>query len=284
MIFRLLLIPFVLILPACSSDSSSTETICQHESCGAGGDQTETAEPETPTSVTIQASGGQTSSLSGDIISANYDAGTQIFTVSALGLSAQLNRFGTADYGRMLAMRDATGIHNAYLAEGAGAKVVIYSGGTAGNVQNLASFGRIGATELPLVGSAQFNGDYAGFTTTRRVNGKARLDVDFAAATVGGQITDRIFRQRPDNVADVVNPLSTLILEQTSLGTDGTFSGVTAGGQIVNGQILWNPASGSYVGLIGGASGNEAVGTVAVTHRAPSGGSFEEIGGFLATR
>lgn len=85
-------------------------------------------------------------------------------------------------------------------------------------------------------------------------------------------------------MADVVNPLSTLILEQTNLGTDGTFSGVTAGGQIVNGQVLWNPATGSFAGLIGGATGTEVVGTVAVTHRSPSGGTFEEVGGLLATR
>ena len=181
-------------------------------------------------------------------------------------------------------MRDVGGIHNAYLGQGAGSRVVIYSGGTAGNVRNLASFGRIGATDLPLVGTAQFNGQYVGFTTTRRINGKAQLDVDFANATIGGRITERIFRQRPDNVFDAVNPLSNLTLEQAQLNADGTFAGVTGGGQIVNGQILWNPATGNFAGLIGGANGTEAVGTVALTHRAPSGGSFEEIGGFLATR
>ncbi|WP_293448563.1 hypothetical protein [Planktotalea sp.] len=137
---------------------------------------------------------------------------------------------------------------------------------------------------MPLIGSAQFNGDYAGFTTTRRINGDAQLDVDFAASTVSRRITNRLFRLRPDNTADVVNPLSTIVLEETSLGADGSFQGVTGGGQIVNGQVLWNPATGSFVGLIGGATGNEAVGTVALTHRSPSGGTFDEIGGFLATQ
>ncbi len=281
MLLRIIIVLSGLFLSACSKDEPDVDVICQLESCS-GNDANQAA--YTPTSVTIASSGGSSSTLTGDIISADYDAASQIFTLSALGLDAQLNRFGTADYGRMLAMRDATGVHNAYLAEGEGTKVVIYSGGMAGSVLNLASFGRIGATDLPLVGGAQFNGDYAGFTTTRRINGKARIDVDFAAATISGRVTDRIFRQRPDNVADVVNPLSTLVLEETSLGKDGTFSGVTAGGQIVNGQVLWNPAAGSFVGLIGGATGDEVVGTVAVTHRAPSGGSFDEIGGFLATR
>ena len=280
MMLRLLLSVFgVMTLASCSEGDPPVEVICKLESCSPSA----TAVPA-PTSVSIAASGGSSGALTGDLITANFDSASQTFTVSAVGLNAQMNRFGTADFGSILAMRDVAGIHNAYLGQGAGSRVVIYSGGSAGNVRNLASFGRIGATDLPLVGTAQFNGQYAGFTTTRRINGKAQLDVDFANATIGGRVTERVFRQRPDNVVDAVNPLSSLVLEKTSLKNDGTFSGVTGGGQIVNGQILWNPATGSFTGLIGGANGAEAVGTIALTHRAPSGGSFEEIGGFLATR
>jgi hypothetical protein len=47
---------------------------------------------------------------------------------------------------------------------------------------------------------------------------------------------------------------------------------------------VWNPATGSFAGLIGGATGNEAVGTVSVDHTDTTGGSFQETGGFLATR
>ena len=69
----------------------------------------------------------------------------------------------------------------------------------AGNVQRLAAFGRTSAAELPLTGSAEFNEDYVGFTPTRRVNGRASLDVDFAAATISGPITNRVLRLKPDN-------------------------------------------------------------------------------------
>jgi hypothetical protein len=241
-------------------------------------------EEPTEAVATVVSLASSSEGLSGDITSVAFDSASQIFAIVAPDLNVQMNRFGVADFRSMLAMWDVGGIHNAYFADGDGTQVIIYSGGTAGKVQNLASFGRTAPSEMPLIGSAQFSGDYAGFTTTRRINGDAQLDVDFAANTVGGRITDRLFRLRPDNTADVVNPLSTIVLEETTLGTDGSFQGVTGGGQIVNGQVLWNPATGSFVGLIGGATGNEAVGTVALTHRSPPGGTFDEVGGFLATR
>lgn len=276
MVKRIFFIPvFCVLLSACSSDKAEPETVCT-QGCG---DQTP-VESTPKTTRTLATSGG----LSGGVSGANYDPITGVFTITAPGLNATMGRFAMADFGSFLAMRDLAGIHNAYFGQGQGTEIVIYSGGTAGNVQNLASYGRTGPTELPLSGAATFNGDYVGFTSTRRINGKAQLDVDFAGETISGRITNRVFRQRPDNVADVVNPLSMLVLEETSLSADGSFQGVTGGGQIVNGQVLWNPATGSYVGLIGGATGTEVVGTVNVTHRAPSGGSFDEIGGFLATR
>ncbi|MGB7317264.1 MAG: hypothetical protein WBC85_04785 [Planktotalea sp.] len=276
MLTRLLLLTVLcLSLFACSGGNDAAPVVCS-ASCASEGSKDATVK----TTRTIATAGG----LAGGLAGADFDPVSGTFTVTAAGLSAQMARFPTADYGAFLAMRDAAGIHNAYFAQGQGTQVVIYSGGLAGSVLNLASYGRTGPTELPLNGTARFNGDYAGFTTTRRINGKARLDVDFAGETITGRITDRVFRQRPDNVADVVNPLGNVILEQTSFNNDGSFSGRTGGGQIVNGQVLWNPATGSYVGLIGGASGNEVVGTIALTHRAPSGANFDEIGGFLATR
>ena len=287
MLLRFLIIFLSFNLLACASQvDPPVEIICQLETCEETGGtaQGTSAEEEVPTSVTIPEPATTNDELSGSIITAVFDEDSQVFTLTALGLDTQLARFPSADFGRMLAMRDVAGVHNAYFAQGEGSKIIIYSGGMAGSVRNLASFGRIGATELPLVGGAQFNGDYAGFTTTRRINGRAQIDVDFKEATLSGRITQRIFRQRPDNIVDVVNPLSMLVLEQTTLKTDGTFGGETGGGQIVNGQELWNPASGSFTGLIGGANAGEVVGTVNVTHRTPSGGSFEEVGGFLATR
>lgn len=264
------------VLAACSGGSGEDASAACTVPCAGDADSAAIAK----TTRTLSTSGG----LAGGLASADYDPISGTFTITAPGLSAQMGRFPTADYRDLLAMRDAAGVHNAYFGQGQGTQLVIYSGGMAGNVLNIASYGRTGPSEMPLSGTARFDGDYAGFTSTRRINGKARLDVDFARETIEGRITERIFRQRPDNVVDVVNPLSTLVLEETSLSSDGSFQGVTGGGQIVNGQILWNPASGSFVGLIGGATGDEVVGTVAVTHRAPSGATFDEIGGFLATR
>lgn len=263
-------------LLACSSDSEEPTVICTGD-CEMEEEEDEEVVASTRTIAAV-------AGLSGGLTSATYDSSTGTFTVKGSGLDIQMSRFSIADYGNFLAMRDAAGIHNAYFAQGAGTEVVVYSGGTAGNVVNIASYGQTGPTELPLTGTARFDGDYAGFTTTRRINGKAQLDVDFAASKISGKITNRIFRQRPDNVVDVVNPLSTLVLEETQLKGNGSFKGVTGGGQITNGQTLWNPATGSFTGVIGGSNGDEAVGTVALTHRAPSGASFDEIGGFLATR
>lgn len=217
-------------------------------------------------------------------VTSSYDSVTQTFTVRVAGSDISMQRFPVADHGVMLAMRDAAGIHNAYLGAGSGTKVVIYSGGLAGNVVNIGGYERTSAVALPKSGRAIFNGQYAGFTTTRRVNGTVSLDVDFAGNSLNGSIRDRKLRQRPDNVYDAVNPLSDIVLEKTVLAAGGTFSGVTGGGQIVGGQELWNPATGHFAGLIGGQNGAEAVGIVNLTHHAPSGGSFDEIGGFLALK
>lgn len=266
-------------LSACSgtnsASGSSTTTPVVAGVTATAESSTDTAEP---TEREVEALTG------GNIVDAEYNATSGIFTITLVGSETQLARFGIADHGKMLAMRDSLGVHNAYFGKGRGTKVAVYSGGLAGSVSQVAGFSRTAATALPLTGTARFDGQYAGFTTTRRINGTARLDVDFEGSTVSGWITDREFRQRPDNVLDAVNPLATLRLESTSLKENGTFAGDTGGGQIIGGQEPWNPAKGSYSGLIGGADADEAVGSVVVTHQAPSGASFDEVGGFFATR
>lgn len=263
----------ILLVSGCAGKTSS-------EGTEAPDSATETAD-DAPTSRTLEATTGGASTGSGI---ASYDASSGKFNVTLPSGALELDRFALADHGQMLAFRDVAGVHNAYFGDGNGAQVVVYSGGLAGNVLNYATFARVGATEMPLSGTAQFNGQYAGFTTTRRVNGTAQLNVNFATNTISGEISNRSFRQRPDNVPDVVNPLSTVVLEPTGITTQGGFAGTASGGQIVNGQMLWNPSSGSYAGLIGGANAGTTVGTLNLNHRAPSGVTFEEVGGFLATR
>jgi len=65
-----------------------------------------------------------------------------------------MSRFAVADYGSFLAMRDLAGVHNAYFAQGHDTEVTIYSGGWAGNVFNIGSSARTGATELPQTDAA----------------------------------------------------------------------------------------------------------------------------------
>ncbi|MEP5153454.1 hypothetical protein [Planktotalea sp.] len=269
-----LLILLCLSLSACSSGEATAPTYCI-SSC-----DTDVPEDSEEVVRTLSTSGG----YSGGVDDVSFDASTGVFTLMTPSLNAQMARFPTADYGDMLAMRDAAGLHNAYFGQGQGSEIIVYSGRNVGSLTTFASYARTGETDMPLKGDAQFIGDYAGFTSTRRINGNAQIDVDFENAKVSGRITNRVFRQRADNVADVVNPLSTILLEETDLTDAGGFSGVTAGGQIVNGQILWNPATGTFEGLIAGPDGQEAVGTVTLTHRAPSGVTFEETGGFLASQ
>jgi len=138
-----------------SADAADTGTI------------TTTSEPA-PTSRDVAAFTG------GSLVNASFDDTTGLFTITALGSELNLARFAIADHRSMLAMRDALGIHNAYFGEGTGTQVVVYSGGLAGSVSQVAGFSRTAATSLPLIGSARFDGDYAGFTTTRRINGTAR--------------------------------------------------------------------------------------------------------------
>jgi hypothetical protein len=241
-------------------------------------------------STTPTASGTPTRTLlsTGGLIGGNIDVQfnpvTGKFDVEAFGTQAELDRFYIADHGYMQAMRDTNGVHNGYYGSGGGTQVVVYSGGLVGNIGMLASYSRGGSTELPTSGAAQFNGNYAGFTTTARVNGDVQINANFTAATVNGTITNRVFRARPNNSADVTNPLSMVILNAASIRPDGTFTATTSGGQILGGQQIWNPAVGGYAGLIGGSDAGEVVGSVSLTHRAPDGATFDEVGGFLAIR
>ncbi|MGH1579234.1 hypothetical protein [Planktotalea sp.] len=268
-----LTLPIFLI--GCASDTKTKEVVICQGTCASESE----AEPEEETHITLPAS----NKFVGGISRAEFDAASGVFTVTGAGLNAQMKRFPVADHKSFLAMRDGVGLHNAYHAKGSGTQLVIYSGGLAGSVVNLAGFTRTGTSEMPLTGSARYTGEYAGFTTTRRINGSARIDVSFDDNTVSGRITNREFRQRPDNVLDSANSLSDLSLEETKLNRDGSFKGVTGGGKIINGQEVWDPAIGRFVGLIGGAEGNEVVGSVAVSHRSPSGADFDEVGGFLAS-
>ena len=117
---------------ACSSKTNDpvVTNTCTTDGCP-GVALVEEPTEDVATVVSLASSSGE---LSGDITSVAFDNASQIFTISALDLNAQMNRFGTADFRSMFAMWDVGGIHNAYFADGEGTQVVIYSVGTAGNV------------------------------------------------------------------------------------------------------------------------------------------------------
>jgi len=159
---------------------------------------------------------------------------------------------------------------------GAGAVFVVQSP-TANLELAGVQFARLGDTDLPGGGSATFNGNYAGVLVDTDlvgvdgIEGAAQLTADFASATISGDITNR---EANSGFPDDIQLLS------TSITSAGAFSGTTTGGDI---PFLSTALDGAYVGLIVGATGNEVVGGVSVTHLV-GGDLFLEIGGFVATQ
>jgi len=135
---------------------------------------------------------------------------------------------------------------------------------------------RLGDTILPSSGSATFNGQYEGnivnnvFSFISVSYGNAQLIANFENSSISGAITDRIVGG--GFTADDIQLLPTAITSA------GAFSGTTTGGNII-GETTAN--NGEYVGLIVGATGNEVVGGLSITHLVGLGTSLE-IGGFVA--
>lgn len=142
---------------------------------------------------------------------------------------------------------------------------------------------RIGETELPTRGTANFFGTYAGavgnldssFQHDSLIRGNVSLTADFGAGTVTGTIGDRI-----DNSARNADPLT--LTSSLIDARDGSFGGATSGGVLSDrGYTL---ATGSYDGLIVGDDGQEVVGGVTLRHSRAGGPTLIEVGGFVAAR
>lgn len=142
------------------------------------------------------------------------------------------------------------------------------------------SLERIGDTILPTSGSATYTGGYSGLladldnnlVNLGQINGLATLTADFANASIGGEITDRVNGDGRD--------FDDLILTTTSLDmTTGAFDNTTEGGVLVG--LDYDTAEGSFNGLIVGANGNEIVGGVQVIHEDTERTTILETGGFV---
>lgn len=170
-----------------------------------------------------------------------------------------------------------------------------------------AAFARLTETTMPLTGSATYEGDYASILLANdpanpnvnperlAIEGIATLNADFANSVISGDITDRRFvdfeiEEEEQNgvivevaVADNedIISISDIVLAETAIDEAGAFAGVaSADPSIVDGLDV-TTANGVFSGLIGGDTGNEAVGAVAVTHTFDE-ETFTEVGTFIA--
>lgn len=145
-------------------------------------------------------------------------------------------------------------------------------------VDNGAQLTRTDPSTLPTVGNASYTGTYAAIVvdgvrdmTPDTVSGKANLQVSFRDQRVVGSITDRVYNGTTAS-QDVTLDMSTM--------SDGSFTGTTSGGDLGTGGLVAAP--GTYTGMLVGPNGEEAIGTLTITHS--GGGTFTEQGGFVASQ
>ena len=134
---------------------------------------------------------------------------------------------------------------------------------TAAQYQRLTD-GAVGQIE-----SATYTGEYIGFLTNTVddslsfiADGNVELTIDLANVSVNGSISNRLLRDK-DAIAPLLGPdLADIVLETSTIDSDGQFSGTATGGELEG----FMTDMGSYVGLIAGPNSDEAVGVVRVRH------------------
>ena len=123
-------------------------------------------------------------------------------------------------------------------------------------------------TSLPTSGTAHFLGQYLGYLfssagniinpiggTTDFISGTATLDADFATSSITGTISGR---------AHGTNIYNDITLSPTAIQADGTFSGVTSGGEGVNpGNVT---IDNGYSGMLIGSAASEVAGGISLIH------------------
>ena len=151
----------------------------------------------------------------------------------------------------------------------------------------------------PVSGSATYEGDYAGLLTTlvenlkteSYISGDVEIDVDFAAATANGIITNRT-RYLTATGAPAPSNFEDLALNELAIA-DGAYvtPGSTGGGKLTNGDAIPANSSGTLSGawglLFGGPGATEVVGFVQISHdylqtNGGIGDDYQETGVFSA--
>ncbi len=159
--------------------------------------------------------------------------------------------------------------HSGDTADGAmSASIASSSGWSPNGFKQAATYARNGSTSMPTSGTATLSGKYVGSWGSADsgqediygVTGDTTLTADFGASTIAGTITGRKMIRydgtEPKDYADVT-------LGAASISADGTYAGTATGGIWDNGAgDTVTDVSGSWAGMIGGATGNQAAGVV----------------------
>ncbi|MBZ0127964.1 MAG: hypothetical protein K8F59_02500 [Rhodobacteraceae bacterium] len=205
----------------------------------------------------------------GDLTRATYDSVTDTLTIESLPFD---NGLFAATYTRAPAL-DVNGFRAYVNTNGARSYVALWgisnggtgavSGGTVGTGDYVgyghggSIYGRTGTTTVPTTGIGRFTGRYAGLMTfdgtggIQRTEGDLNLDVDFADARVEGVVNNRMNVTTATAQNDVILATTTIV--------DGRFTGGTATSYDLAGDAV---ETGTYEGLIGGATGLEVAGVI----------------------
>jgi len=131
-----------------------------------------------------------------------------------------------------------------------------------------AQYQRLTAGPVAQSGVVNLSGNYIAFLTnpvddtlTFIADGDAALTVNLNNATVSGEVTNRILRNK-DTIVPIGTTLADLTLNSTNLSSNGTFEGSTSGGGFPASAVT----DASYQGLIAGPNSEEAVGVVTLRH------------------
>lgn len=155
-------------------------------------------------------------------------------------------------------------------------------------------YGNRVAGELARVGSATYSGDYAGIfvrdatgalsqSFTAAVDGDVTLNVNLADGTMTGAITDRLSYNMTGTAQAPASTFADAQITNGSIAADGSFDATVTGGArtIVLGDYTVD--SGTANGTFAGTTGQTAGGVVTINMTHPTGGTYTELGSFIAT-
>lgn len=191
-----------------------------------------------------------------------------------------------------------------FYGETTGGKVAIGGSTNLGaGAYTAATISRTGDTELPLTGTAKFNGDYVGFiqqavtaggandAISIIITGDVAMNADLAASTLDGMITNRVGGNHINGTIFVGNTFDDITLVRSTANSDGVYIGTTTGGAIRSAGVTNGVGTGAYRAMMVGPNGENVIGIVDVEHLAatapattfPQDGGVE-VGGFIAKK